>query len=86
MKVLCISLLLATFAIMGAVGGCTTNDAPSGDDGETQREECSRKVSACINHCYKSGLGPACTACCQRNGVACDMGESYGFYSCRNAE
>jgi len=82
MKITCTIILLATFATIGALGGCTTTEGTTADDGEAQRDECTRKVTACVNRCYKAGFGPACRLCCQRAGRSCDEGGDYSFYSC----
>jgi hypothetical protein len=75
-------VILAPFVALSALGGCTTNEPDRGDAGVPERDECTLRVRACINSCDKADLGIGCKACCRRNGISCDMGGNYSFYSC----
>jgi hypothetical protein len=86
-KLIHATIFLTTFTTLNALGGCsTTLDQGSQGDAAARREECTEKVRACINRCAKSGLGSACDACCQRNGMSCDVDGGYSFYSCPDEE
>ena len=82
MQMTCAIILLAAFATIGGLGGCATTEATTADDGGAQREDCTLKVTACVNRCYKAGFGPACRLCGQRAGRSCDEGGDYSFYAC----
>lgn len=86
MKNIYVVIGLATFATLGALGGCTTSESSPADANAARRDECTEKVRACINRCAKSGLGARCDACCRRNGMSCDMDGGYSFYSCPDEE
>jgi hypothetical protein len=81
--------LLASCGMFFLLGGCVPDkdQADSGKpDAAPELEHCTHKVSACRNDCYKSGAGSKCTDCCRQNGLSCDQGGSYSFYSCPNEE
>lgn len=80
---ICIPMILGV--LMCATPGCTP-DAERGEADPAEREECTHKVSACVNKCYEADRGPVCKECCVRNGRACDVHGNYSFYSCQDLE
>jgi len=74
-------VMAAGFVGLGACVEDTDSSAP-GDAAVAQREECTLRVGACLNKCYKADLGPECTKCCQEAGAACDANKSYSFFKC----
>jgi hypothetical protein len=73
---------LAMVVTFGALGGCATTDDAIGKDAGAQRDDCTLRVSACINSCHKADLGLGCRLCCERNGLSCDNDGGYSFYKC----
>ncbi len=87
-------VLLGSCGLFLMLGGCTwspfAKDKDKADAGTAhaapEREECTLKVSACRNSCYESSAGSKCLECCRLSGESCDIGGSYSFYSCPDAE
>lgn len=83
---------LASMGMFFLLGGCTWSPFGSskdtGDagtiDAAPELARCSLKARACQKSCLDRGS--ACLECCVRNARSCDSGESYGFYSCPDAE
>ena len=61
------------------------DNAPNEDSG-AQRQECTDKVSACIDRCNEIDLGLNCRLCCESNGRSCDVHQDYSFSSCLDAK
>ena len=86
-------MLLGSCGLFLMLGGCTwlpfgpdKDKADAGTDAAREREDCTLKVSACRNSCYESSAGSKCLECCRLSGESCDIGGSYSFYSCPDAE
>jgi hypothetical protein len=79
-------VVLAISGTIGALGGCATTDSDRNDGGPQQSDECTMRVQSCKNNCARADLGLGCKMCCDRNGIACDVGGDYSFHSCMDTE
>lgn len=71
-----------------ALGGCEWRPfgANTGDEGDAgtiqEKAECTDKLSACRDKCYRADLGRKCTGCCEKAAESCDRSEGYSFNVC----
>jgi len=83
MRNLCAIVLLVKLTVFGMLGGCATEPDPN-DAGVPARDECTAQVSVCSRKCAEADISAACTLCCRRQGLICDVADAgkANFASC----